>query len=408
MATLTQSDKIQKLNDLADLSNEMLKSTLKTTLDKMVGGLIVKPRSFLKDDLIELIENQTADIRTARKLEIERQQLELETERLALLEQAAKLASIPEATRSGYRDAYGITNAVEQHQVVIKELEIAAKTSTTITDIYSKTGSIVLRYLLEQKQCYAPLTVKSNVTALLVAVRKWSETFPEGAANDNVKTASLIFNKELKIQMTPFYKEQREVEKTTVAERVDSLTAIDPTALLEAAENTLKALSNGAVSSWKDVAISVAIATGRRMAEILSSGKFVAIDDKTILFSGLTKAKSNIEKSLERQIEIPCLIDSYLIVNAVEYLDKTGIRLELVDDVNDKYAKLLSREMGRWVVRYTDGVKVAFKGLRALYATICYNRYGQERDQDKYFSEILGHRENDLTTAGSYKVYKLV
>lgn len=45
----------------------------------------------------------------------------------------------------------------------------------------------------------------------------------------------------------------------------------------------------------------------------------------------------------------------------------------------------------------------AVKDLRAAYAEICYDKFGTIKiAKSRFFSDILGHGENDITTGQSY------
>jgi hypothetical protein len=222
-----------------------------------------------------------------------------------------------------------------------------------------------------------------------------------GLAKDNIKTAVGIFIKEVKTQFKPFYNALKEYDKDQVALKVDGMVEIDPTLLLAKAKSILE----DERSTWKELAVALTIVTGRRMAEVMSSASFTIVDQNTLSFSGVVKKKSRGKHDVR---SIPCLVDSNLVVSGMKQLEKSGQRLEVPDDVNIRYSTILSREVGRWQSECCPDVKVTYKSFRALYATICYELFAvQPKYQPKYFSEILGHMENDLTTAGSYQVFHL-
>lgn len=50
---------------------------------------------------------------------------------------------------------------------------------------------------------------------------------------------------------------------------------------------------------------------------------------------------------------------------------------------------------------------MTLKELRALYAEIAYVNFGPRTTRAPYFATILGHAEDDLTTALSYMRYSL-
>ena len=201
--------------------------------------------------------------------------------------------------------------------------------------------------------------------------------------------------------------------KVKVFEKVGNQISIDPSGLLKKAEDVL---ANPEAARYEDVAIALAIATGRRMAEIMASGKFEAIEgsNDTLLFSGLTKARASKETKSVQKIVIPTLVDSELVLKAIKVLEDNKRRLDDPDAVNQKYAKPMSRQVkANWLTianpDLSDDIRevFTFKSLRALYAAICHESRAGDIDKDLYFSRILGHDANDLTTAQSYKIWKL-
>jgi hypothetical protein len=64
-------------------------------------------------------------------------------------------------------------------------------------------------------------------------------------------------------------------------------------------------------------------------------------------------------------------------------------------------SKELSRRVKRHFSEFMDDPAV--KDLRAAYAEVCYHRFGSEQmTKSRFFSDILGHGEDDNLTGQSY------
>jgi hypothetical protein len=69
-----------------------------------------------------------------------------------------------------------------------------------------------------------------------------------------------------------------------------------------------------------------------------------------------------------------------------------------------------SKDLSTRVKKHFSGLfegKPKVKDLRAIYALISFTEFhkiavNRKVDRDVYFSKILGHSENDITTCGSY------
>jgi len=124
---------------------------------------------------------------------------------------------------------------------------------------------------------------------------------------------------------------------------------------------------------WEEVSISLALATGRRMGEIHSSGQFQIAGPQSVLFS----SQSN------QDVEIPSLVPSDLVVSGLDWLGRnttsesgTSLRTPNHKDVNRIFSMQLSYAMRDGIMRIDlpDGNHLPYKGLRSLYAgVVCRN-----------------------------------
>lgn len=169
--------------------------------------------------------------------------------------------------------------------------------------------------------------------------------------------------------------------------------------------------------SWKDVAISVMLLTGRRQSEVLSSGIFTYVDESHVIFEGQLKRHKD---ELVEATEIPVL--GYMgqeVCNALNWLTQHGKRTiptERTYDGLQQAAKASHNRSSRYIaeamvnlsqlVQITNGkswvIKTEspsapsenlFKGhlCRQLYAQICAACFHNQKDSKvrSYIAEIL-------------------
>ena len=117
-----------------------------------------------------------------------------------------------------------------------------------------------------------------------------------------------------------------------------------------------------------------------------------------MLFDGQLKGKTR----LLHTYEIPVLADTSLIIEAVRSVRQQ--RPQWVENTilfHDCGSRELSLRVKRHFSDFIDNPAV--KDLRAAYAEICYDKFGTVRKaKTRFFSEILGHGEDDNITGQSY------
>lgn len=158
-------------------------------------------------------------------------------------------------------------------------------------------------------------------------------------------------------------------------------------------------LTNHSDHDWQNIAIALALATGRRPIELFVTGKFVEPEKHGVTFVGQAKTKM----STSAPYRIPVLHD----VDTIQLALKRMRRLLKVpkdathDDVNKMTAKALSLRM-----KGVFGNKaVEFYALRAAYARVCVKRFYSAKNgtEEVFLASILGHNENDVATVQHYK-----
>ena len=147
-----------------------------------------------------------------------------------------------------------------------------------------------------------------------------------------------------------------------------------------------------------DRILGLACLTGRRAAEIGCTAKFQTLRKDWMLFDGQLKGKTR----LLHTYEIPVLGGSALIIEAIRSIREQ--RPQWVDNTilfHDCGSRELSLRVKRHFSEFIDNPAV--KDLRAAYAEVCYDKFGTIRKaKTRFFSEILGHGEDDNITGQSY------
>lgn len=153
-----------------------------------------------------------------------------------------------------------------------------------------------------------------------------------------------------------------------------------------------------------DNVLGLAGLTGRRVAEIGCTAKFKKVDDRTAIFKGQLKIK---DRKDTLPYEIPLLADFEIInksLNKIRILKPKYIdNMELFHNSCSKTISVKAKEIYQGLF---EGIPKA-KDLRAIYSTICFHEFNKKPenkhiDRDVYYSQILGHGNEDIYTCGSY------
>lgn len=401
VTTLTVTERQTKLETLAAIDGDILAATTVRELRKMVSGVIQNTSKLPKADLLDIIAERTADIRTANRIALETAAIEA----AALKERNAELeaAKLSPATPEGYRAALGIDNVETTIEIVLKSLETVADSSKTFDKLLEEVDNIAFRFAFEQQCSYVATSRKANASKLYAKLETRILGLQGGLANENYQTAFTRFKKSLgsiryqeNKSISTDYRERRDA-------KVSKKTDIYSIPLLDRAIEVLDALAD-----YRDVVIALALLTGRRMVEILATGRFELSDTPDhLLFSGQAKTRGSTAGNATEVFDIPVLASPELILKAIWYLEEGGYRLENTKDVNVKYSKPLSRQMVKW--SELAEIEMEFKSLRALYAAVSYKRLGDTgKDDNTYYSEILGHGKLDITTSFSYMIWQVL
>jgi hypothetical protein len=152
-----------------------------------------------------------------------------------------------------------------------------------------------------------------------------------------------------------------------------------------------------------EVACALALLSGRRTAEILSSAKFSEAREVNMLhFVGQAKTKGKRDSEV---FKIYCLCDSK---EAVEALAFIRAKLGFIDKrkANVNYNKRLNQITYKYFNEFLGDCST--KDLRKAYATICIDRFKSNKQSVSFFlSDILGHEKNNTKSTNNYQKYYL-
>jgi hypothetical protein len=159
-------------------------------------------------------------------------------------------------------------------------------------------------------------------------------------------------------------------------------------------------LDNIDTVSWKHLSVALAISTGRRQAEVHSvSTTFEYVNESTVRFEGQLKTKT---RGQVDAYEIPCLFDPTKVITAWQKLKSLG-KCAQPEDINRLYSKALSGELPLDIKAFKLSANLtAYKDNRDLYAAYCVTQKPVTVSANAYLSRIMGHSEDDLSTATTY------
>jgi hypothetical protein len=151
-----------------------------------------------------------------------------------------------------------------------------------------------------------------------------------------------------------------------------------------------------------ELLIGIAGLTGRRVAEVACTADFKLHDEASLLFSGQLKIKGRIDV---KAFIIPCLTPTIDILKAHTKLKK------LLGDIDpEKFHNTYSRSIS--VVYHNHFEKFydtphQVKDLRAFYAEYCFLIHQPLVAKTRYFSQILGHDDEDNITGTHYERFRI-
>ena len=276
----------------------------------------------------------------------------------------------------------------------------------------------------------------TTVTRYIGKIKKYLRDFNaaiEGKSETTVKTYQKVLETLLGVTVTYTFKDRGETvtkkkyqpgwvdqaasHHTTVKnhrstenkqERSEDASNIKALPLIDWAVDLLVNLNETTPGNqWIDVAVAIAVLTGRRMGEVMYSGAFEPTEGSNhLIFSGQMKGKTGEPIAA---FEIPILGNNpTAILNGWQWL-RTNKPITNYEKERGSFSKQISREMkiynNKLVYTRTalrDGVEQSlhFHSLRKIYAQIIGSRTGKQ-DRLLRIAEALGDT-NDAKTASTY------
>ena len=255
----------------------------------------------------------------------------------------------------------------------------------------------------------------------ITALKKELKTSAKTALNDPalfhpVNTIITNFGNALSFIFTEYKQRQNVVYREKVQERrqKENRITIDLTNSLKIAHATLLEAKNGEDVNWMDVSCSIALATGRRMAEVHLSATFKQIGEYEVAFTGQLKGKTRKVKAGDKKIalrdvvfNIPTLVPAELVCFGLQWLNDKGKRFSPDEDterVNRRWSKVLNEACKDWDIFPED--ERTYHKFRAAYLRACIvNANEDPYDFTDYASKILG--DDDEKTIDAYKRYEI-
>src|SRR5436309_4507499 len=161
----------------------------------------------------------------------------------------------------------------------------------------------------------------------------------------------------------------------------------NPDALVSRAEELLKG------TQWSQLSLSITLATGRRVTEVLKTAKFSPKTAYTLWFEGQLKTKDRVLPPYE----IPTLVEARLVLDAVKRLRESldGSRLSN-DEVSSQYGpivrKLADQQLGDLIEKRSKDVNLYTHLSRCIYGRLCVLYFCAPKIFDlHYMATILEH-----------------
>ena len=261
-------------------------------------------------------------------------------------------------------------------------------------------------------------TALRQITALKKALKSAAKTdLKDSALVNPVNTIITHFGNALSYQFASYKERQNTRYRDTVKERRQATNRIqiDLTNSLKYAHNVLTEIKNNQDANWLDVSCAIALATGRRMAEVHLSASFDQLEDYTIAFRGQLKGKSRKVRQGDKAVnvrdvefKIPTLIRADLVCFGLQWLDKKGKRFpqdEEPERVNRRFSKTLNEACKSWDIFPTE--ERTYHKFRAAYLRAAIVNDGNVDPYDfiDFAKEVLG--DDDESTINAYKRYEI-
>ena len=160
-------------------------------------------------------------------------------------------------------------------------------------------------------------------------------------------------------------------------------------------------------ADWKHLSVFLALATGRRMAEIHGiSTSFEVVDQEHLIFTGQLKTKDR--PSGSPAYIIRTITNSSKVVEAWKRLCILKPPLK-PEEVNKKYSKAFSTELPPSLKGFYNSSGIGkYKDMRDFYARKMVSYCPDNIILNIFIAECMGHDERDMKTSTTYQKVRLV
>ena len=187
-------------------------------------------------------------------------------------------------------------------------------------------------------------------------------------------------------------------------------------------------LLSGRDNSYTDLAVGLALATGRRANEIMKTAKFKKLDKQFVMFEGQLKTHNRYLFEDIGSYKIPCIIDTDFVINGMKLLrKKTKAEVMEYTDITGSTVKKSVSEGDIKDLRHNDAVNLrftsslnqrvkailghgdfSFRTCRAIYVEIAFHEFRHNGESKAAFrSRVLGHSGGDKATQNHYEGFEL-
>ncbi|MEZ9525690.1 protelomerase family protein [Enterovibrio norvegicus] len=205
-------------------------------------------------------------------------------------------------------------------------------------------------------------------------------------------------------------------------EKLNNMVLINPDWIKQKAHDLLVNKS----SSTAELAIGLALATGRRVTEIMKTAKFNKVDDKTLMFEGQLKTRNRAIFEVVTPYRIPCMVEPEIVVKALQRLRKDSGKIGLsYKDVlgkevkatissgdlkdyphNTAVQKYFTSTFNASIRSLLEDGRFTFKDTRAMYTEVTYDEHAKDGEsRSAYRHRILGHSQ--IETQLHYDAFKV-
>ena len=216
-----------------------------------------------------------------------------------------------------------------------------------------------------------------------------------------LKSCLEMLLRQIKIQINDLTQQKKGLQERQLAKRKKAKESISFKPLHDFAVKTLSNLDKLSFRQWKRVSISLAIFTGRRLAEVhKKSARFEYVDKSHVNFTGQLKVKGDAEEYFKKNpsYKIPVLVDAKLVIEGHQWLKNNDKVVDNPKAVNRRYSGDISQAMkGLKANLNINHDFFTYKGLRTIYAQVCNKVFNSDDgDNTLYLAEILGHGRGEL------------